>query len=100
MTARGIAKFTTLAALSLTLAAPAFASHHEGHAKAGKDVTRDEYLQQAGQRFDKLDANKDGVLSSAERRAGAKAAAKKKKARAHRAGAAASQATSAASGAK
>lgn len=43
------------------------------NAARGGDITRDDYIeaakQRAGARFDKADANRDGVLSADERRA-------------------------------
>jgi hypothetical protein len=59
-----------------TPAEPATATTGKGHAR-GADFTRDEYIQRAVERarksaatrFDKMDANHDGILTADERRA-------------------------------
>jgi hypothetical protein len=66
----------------LTLLLPAAATAQSAAAKTdagskiaarGQDITKDQYIEQAKQRaaarFDKMDANHDGVLSADERRA-------------------------------
>ena len=56
-----------LAALAVAvLSGPVFAADAAGPAK---DITRQAYLDQAAKRFDAMDTNHDGTLSSAERRA-------------------------------
>jgi hypothetical protein len=40
---------------------------HKGHGQ--KDITRADFLAKAGERFDRVDTNKDGVLAKDERRA-------------------------------
>jgi hypothetical protein len=50
------------------LAGPVLAAD-AGNTNAGKDITRQAYLDRAAKRFDTMDANHDGVLSSAERKA-------------------------------
>jgi hypothetical protein len=48
------------------LAGPALAADNPA---AGKDISRQAYLDHAAKRFDAMDSNKDGVLSGAERKA-------------------------------
>lgn len=70
------ATILALAATGAFAQAPAAANPAAVHvapaAKTGQDlgtVTRDEYMKRAGERFDKLDGNKDGKLSAEERHA-------------------------------
>jgi Ca2+-binding EF-hand superfamily protein len=39
-------------------------------AGSGRNVTKEQYMEQAKQRFDKLDTNHDGILSSDELKTG------------------------------
>jgi len=53
---------------------PPTAASLGANARGGRDITRDEYIERAKRnaekRFNKLDANHDGVLTAEERRAG------------------------------
>jgi hypothetical protein len=55
-------------------ATPRSAASPAANARGGGDITRDEYIERAKRnaekRFEKLDANHDGVLTAEERRAG------------------------------
>ena len=57
---------------ALTLAGPAYASHHQGHgadADHNRTITRAEAQTHAGEMFAKMDANTDGKLDAADRAA-------------------------------
>jgi len=53
---------------------PPTAAPPAANARGGRDITRDEYIERAKRnaekRFNKLDTNHDGVLTTEERRAG------------------------------
>ena len=53
---------------------PSSAASPAPNARGGRDITRDDYIERAKRnaekRFNKLDANHDGVLTAEERRAG------------------------------
>ena len=64
----------------LAISTTAFAASHAGapmagtekagkHADAGKPMTRSDVLAKASARFDRMDTNKDGVLTHEERKA-------------------------------
>lgn len=58
------------ASMSTAMAQPTPApAPHQGPAFHHKDVTRAEALAKAAERFDRVDTNKDGVLTKDERRA-------------------------------
>lgn len=69
-------KILTIPALAIALsvsAGAAYADHHEGH-KMRHDgpMTKAEFLKKAEERFDKMDADKDGTVTKDERKASMK----------------------------
>jgi len=57
-----------LLVLVTILSAFAFNAHAGSHMKKG-DVSKTDYLKQAEARFDRMDADKDGILTVAEKKA-------------------------------
>ena len=65
--------WAVLVAILIALSMPALAQTQTGaRTRAGGDITKDEYLERARRaaekRFDRMDANHDGVLTAEERR--------------------------------
>ena len=59
-----------LLVLVTILSAFALSAYAGGHTKKGKgDVSKADYLKQAEARFDRMDADKDGILTVAEKKA-------------------------------
>ncbi len=58
-----------LLVLVTILSAFAFNAHAGSHSKGKGDVSKADYLKQAEARFDRMDADKDGILTVAEKKA-------------------------------